>query len=165
MENLNLTTEVVERETTENPNTENVTMGEQTKPNQDADSQPNHDNGKPVDEEKKVTRTPYDGSTPHSVVPAKLENVEQATKAKKRLILRLAFLNSEYAKCVDTIQHPNKSISEKAPAVKTAEKINDDLKKLQVVANELRDRVPKLEELVNNSILFFDPTTKVEVTI
>jgi hypothetical protein len=79
--------------------------------------------------------------------------------------LRLTFLNNEYAKCVVTIQDPNKTISDKAPAVKASEKINEDLKKLQIVANELRDRIPELEELVKDSVENFDPATKVEVTI
>lgn len=115
--------------------------------------------------EAKSTRKPYDGSKPHGVVPAKLENVEAATKAKKRLQMRLEYLNKEYANCVEIIQDPDKSISEKAPKVDLSKKINIQLKKLQEVANELKARVPELEELVKDSVLNFDPATKVEVTI
>ena len=133
--------------------------------NQDQNADHNDHPSIPNGKETTNTRQKYDGTKPHGVVPAKLETVEAAAKAKSRLKLRLTFLNKEYAKCVAIIQDPDKSISDKAPAVKTSEKINEDLKKLQIVANELRDRIPELEELVKDSVENFDPTTKVEVTI
>lgn len=154
-----MTTEDVRNETLQEeaaPETQNhggETMGEQTKQNQSTETK---SSGK---------RNPYDGSKPHGVVPARLENVEAAAKAKDRLKLRLAFLNKEYAKCVAIIQDPDKSISDKAPAVTSAKKINEDLKKLQVVVNDLKDRIPELEELVKDSVENFNPATKVEVTI
>ena len=131
----------------------------------DQANQGHQDNGKPAGEEQKGTRKHYDGSKPHGVVPAKLETVEAASNAKRRLQVNLEYLNREYAKCVSIIKDPSKSISEKAPAVKASEKINEQLGKLQKVANELKARVPELEELVKDSILYFDPATRVEVTI
>ena len=143
-----------DQQTTDQTSTQNLrgnNMGEQQAKDQNT--------------EAKSTRKPYDGSKHHGVVPAKLASVEAASKAKKRLQLRQAYLNNEYDKCVVVIQDPDKSISEKAPFVKATESINEQLEKLKDVADKLKKRIPELEELVKDSVEKFDPATKVEVTI
>lgn len=130
-------------------------MGEQPKQDQQGAGQ----------NSEKKTRKPYDGSKAHGVVVENINDVKQATKAKARLRLRLEYLNNEFAKCVSIIQDPEKSVSEKAPAITASEKINEDLKKLQVVAKELKEKVPELEKKIENKILNFNPATKVDVTI
>ena len=131
------------------------TMGEQ--PRQDQQSAGQNSETK--------TRKPYDGSKGHGIVVKNISDVEMAAKAKARLVLRLAYLNNEFDKCVSIIQDPAKSISDKIPAVKASEKINEDLKKLQEVADELRAKVPQLEELAKGRVENFDPSVKMEVTI
>jgi hypothetical protein len=173
-----MTTEEVRNETLHNEATVAPVESQQTNLDQhNADSQQQNPRGERMGEQtksdqhgaeqsgEKKTRKPYDGSNAHGVVVKNLNDFEQAKKAKARLKLRLAFLNKEYAKCVAIIQDPDKSISDKAPAVTSAKKINEDLKKLQVVVNDLKDRIPELEELVKDSVENFNPATKVEVTI
>jgi len=149
-ENLNPELQVEVKTETQNPG--DVTMGEQER--QDQNTQPDQPKDKPASDNKKGTRTPYDGSKWHGVSTNmdKLKDIGMATNALERLEKRFNYLITELRGKAAIIDKRSLSYAIRDKAYEEEDKIKLQIKAVLKLRSEIEIVTPKLENAVKGKI-------------